>query len=291
MADQNDKYSKRKGRSSSASTVVSISLVLIVLGSLGLILLNAQKLSTYFKESLVINVFLRENVKEVDIMKMKKSLDAEIYVKSTVYITKERAAELVEEDLGEEFVSFLGYNPLLASIDLYLHADYANPDSVAWIEKELVGDHKVKEVVYRADLLQAMSENVGWITFWMLIFGGVLMTIAVALINNTIRLSIYSKRFLIKSMQLVGATASFIQRPFVFRGIMQGVLSAIIAIGVLLALLSWIQSAVPDYFNLNDLKTIGMLFAFVLLIGVVISWLSTTLAVRKYIRLKSDDLY
>lgn len=286
-----DKTSRRKTTTSAASTVVSISLVLFVLGVLGLVLLNAQKLSDYVKENIVFQVFLKENVKEVDIIKLQKSLDAQTFVKSTDYVAKEEAAAILQEDLGEDFISFLGYNPLLASIDVYLEADYANLDSLAWIEKELIGNTKIKEVEYSPDLLEAVNHNVRKISLFLLIPSALLLIIAIALINNTIRLAIYSKRFLIKSMQLVGATPGFIKRPFILRGVLQGIFGALISIGLLIGILITLQQQLPDFFELNDMVTFGILFALVLLLGIVIAWISTSLSVARYIRTRHDDLY
>lgn len=291
MASGNEKYVRRKAQSSYFSTVISISLVLFMLGALGLIVLHAKKLSDYVKENIGFSIILKENVKEVDIVQLQKTLDAAYYVKSTEYITKEKAAESLKNDLGEDFISFLGYNPLLASIEVRLKADYANNDSIAWIERELLSNSKVKEVIYQKSLISMVNENIKKISLVMLGFSALLLVISIALINNTIRLSIYSKRFLIKSMQLVGATKGFIRRPFVIKGIMQGIYAGLIAIALLVGLLYLAQREIPELLFLQDEKLIALLFAFVLLLGVFISWFSTFLAVRKYLRLKTDDLY
>jgi len=291
MASSNEKYARRKAQTSYFSTVISISLVLFMLGALGLIVLHAKKLSDYVKENIGFSIILKENVKEVDIVQLQKTLDAAYYVKSTEYITKEKAAESLIKDLGEDFVSFLGYNPLLASIEVRLKADYANNDSIAWIERELLANTKVKEVIYQKSLISMVNENIKKISLVMLGFSALLLLISIALINNTIRLSIYSKRFLIKSMQLVGATKGFIRRPFVIKGIMQGIYAGIIAVVLLVGLLYLAQREIPELLYLQDEKLIAILFSFVILLGVLISWLSTFLAVRKYLRLKIDDLY
>jgi cell division transport system permease protein len=291
MASVNEKYARRKAQSSYFSTVISISLVLFMLGALGLIVLHAKKLSDYVKENIGFSIILKENVKELDIVQLQKTLDAANYVKSTEYITKEKAAESLKKDLGEDFVSFLGYNPLLASIEVRLKADYANNDSIAWIERELLANTKVKEVIYQKSLISMVNENIKKISLVMLGFSALLLLISIALINNTIRLSIYSKRFLIKSMQLVGATKGFIRRPFVIKGIMQGIYAGIIAIALLVGLLYFAQREIPELLYLQDEQLIAILFGFVILLGILISWFSTFLAVRKYLRLKTDDLY
>jgi cell division transport system permease protein len=291
MASGTEKYARRRAQSSYFSTVISISLVLFMLGTLGLIVLHAQKLSDYVKENIGFSVILKENVKEVDIVQLQKTLDAANYVKSTEYITKEKAAESLKNDLGEDFISFLGYNPLLASIEVRLKADFANNDSIAWIERDLLSNTKVKEVIYQKSLISMVNENIKKISLVMLGFSALLLLISIALINNTIRLSIYSKRFLIKSMQLVGATKGFIRRPFVIKGIMQGIYAGIISVALLVGLLYLAQREIPELLFLQDEQLIAILFGFVILLGILISWFSTFLAVRKYLRLKTDDLY
>lgn len=286
-----DKYSKRRMQSSSITTVVSLSLVLFMLGLLGLVILNTRKLADNFKEKIGFKVILSENAKEVDIQYLKKTLDASDYVKSTELIDKDEAAKKLQDDLGEDFINFLGSNPVPNAIDVYLIAGYANPDSVAWIEKDLLSSKLVKEVVYQKSLVSIINENVNKISLVILIFSGLLMLIALALINNTIRLSIYSKRFIIKTMQLVGATQGFIRRPFVLTGIKHGVYGALIAIGMLIGVLSFAQKQLPELVELQDNKMLTTLFGLVIVLGIIISWISTSLAVRKYLRLKSDDLH
>ena len=288
---EDQKISKRKLRTSYLSTIVSISLVLFMLGLLGMILLNTKKLSDYVKENIEITVFLKDNLKDPEIEQMKKSLDASPGVKSTEYITKELAAKRLKDDLGEDFVSFLGYNPLLPSIDIRLHAVYANPDSLRKIEKTLTQDRMVKEVYYQKSLVNLVNDNLKSIGLVIIIFSGLLALIAVALINNTSRLSLYSKRFLIKSMQLVGATQSFIRRPFVKKGISHGLYGALIANVLLSGVMYLAQQQLPELFDIQDVNLIGTLFLAVAITGILISWVSTSFAVRKYLRLKMDDLY
>jgi cell division transport system permease protein len=286
-----DKYSKRKLVGSSITTVVSLSLVLFMLGLLGIIILNTRKLSDNLKENIGIQIILNENAKEVDTQYLIKTLDAADYVKSTEFITKDEAAKRLQKDLGEDFINFLGYNPLLPSINIHLKAAYANTDSLTVIEKGLVANKLVKELVYQKSLVTIINQNVQKISLVILIFSGLLMTIALALINNTIRLSIYSKRFIIKTMQLVGATQSFVRRPFVLKGIKHGVYGAVIAILMLIGVLYFAQQQLPELVELQDEKMLATLFGLVIILGVIISWISTSLAVRKYLRLKSNDLY
>lgn len=262
-----------------------------MLGLLGIIILNTQKLANNVKENIGFQVILNDNVKDVDVARMQKTLDASEYVKSTEFINKEEAAARLQKDLGEDFIDFLGFNPLLSSINVHLKADYANADSLAWIEKDMLDTKLVKEVIYQKSLVSMINENVQKISLVILGFSSLLMIIALALINNTIRLSIYSKRFIIKTMQLVGATQGFIRRPFVLNGIKHGIYGAIIAIGMLIGVLYFAQKQLPELAELQDQNMLATLFGIVIILGIIISWISTSLAVRKYLRLKSDELY
>lgn len=286
-----EKKTERKFIGSTITTVVSLSLVLFMLGLLGIIVLNTSKLSDNLKENIGIQIILNDNAKEVDIQHLTKTLDASDYVKSTEFINKDDAAKRLQEDLGEDFIDFLGYNPLLPSINVHLKAAYANTDSITWIEQELVRSKLVKEVVYQKSLVSMINENVQKIGLVILAFSSLLMVIAIALINNTIRLSIYSKRFIIKTMQLVGATQGFVSRPFVFKGIKHGIYGAIIAILMLIGVLYFAQKQLPELVELQDEKMLATLFGMVIVIGVIISGISTALAVRKYLRSKTDDLH
>lgn len=291
MAINQDKIERRRLTSSYFSVVVSISLVLFMLGMVGLVVLQAQKISDYVKENIGISIYLNEDVKEIDVKRLQKSLDAARFVKDTEYVDKATAAERLQEDIGEDFIDFLGVNPLYASIDVHLIAEYAHPDSVVWIEADMLENPKVKEVHYHKNLLTMVNENVRKISFLLTGFSILLLIVAFALINSTIRLSIYSKRFLIRSMQLVGATQGFIRRPFVLKGIAHGLYGAIIALALLAGVIFYAQKEVPEVFDFGDVELFASLFALVLIMGVVISWISTSLAVRKYLRLKTDQLY
>jgi len=286
-----DKYSKRKLIGSSITTIISLSLVLFMLGLLGITVLNARKLSNDVKENIGIQIILNDNSKEVNVQWLLKTLDATGYVKSTEFITKEEAATRLQNDLGEDFIDFLGYNPLLASINVHLKAEYANNDSLLWIEKELLGYKPVKEVIYQKSLITSINENLKKIGLVIIVFSGLLMVIALALINNTIRLSIYSKRFIIKTMLLVGATQGFISRPFVFKGIKHGIYASLISILMLIGVLYFAQTQMPELKELQDEKMLSTLFGLVTIVGIIISWISTSMAVRRYLNLKSENLY
>lgn len=286
-----NKFERRRLNTSYFSVVVSISLVLFMLGMVGLILLQANKLSNYVKENIGISIYIKDDVNQADIKRLQKSLDASKYVKYTDYVDKQEAATRLQEDLGEDFIDFLGYNPLSTSIDVYLKAEFANPDSVQMIEQSWLDNPKVKEVEYQKNLLSIVNENVRKISLLLSGFSILLMIIAVALINSTIRLAIYSKRFLIRSMQLVGATQSFIRKPFVNQGILHGLYGALIALVLLAGVIYYAQSEMPEIFDMQDVETFAVLFVIVVLLGMLISWLSTTFAVNRYLKLKTDQLY
>ncbi len=291
MAKHEEKNYRKRLHSSYITTVVSVSLVLFMLGLLGLIILHAKKLSDYVKENIGFSIIMKDNVKEAGIIKLQKILDATEYVKSTKYITKEEAAKEFAAELGEDFTSFLGYNPLLPTIEVRFKAEYANNDSLAIIKKEILEDSNVKEVFYQESLVDVVNKNVKKISFILFGFSLLLLVIAIALINNTIRLSVYSKRFIIRSMQLVGATRRFISRPFIMIGILQGVIGAIVAILLLVGIIYIAQRELPELVSLQDIDMFLSLFGMVILAGILISWLSNYFAVRKYIRLKTDSLY
>ena len=291
MSKQEEKYNKRRLKSSYITTVVSISLVLFMLGLLSLIIIHAQKISNQVKENIGFSIFMKETAKEADIIRFQKSLDASTFSKSTEYITKEKAAQNVSKNLGEDFVSFLGNNPLTAQIDVRLNANYANNDSLAYIEKQIIKNDIVKEVYYQKSLVEMVNENIRKISLVFLSFSFLLLIIAIALINNTIRLSVYSNRFLIKTMQLVGATQHFIRKPFIFKGIISGIYGALIAIALLSGVLYTAQQNLPDLVNLQEIDLYLIVFGIVILLGILFSWISTFLAVRKYLNIKTDSLY
>lgn len=291
MARQEDKYYKKRLQSSYLTTVVSISLVLFMLGLLGLIVLHAKKLSDYVKENIGFSIIMKDDIKEAGIIKLQKILDATEYVKSTEYITKEEAAKEFAEELGEDFTSFLGYNPLLPTIEVRFKAEYANNDSLTIIKEKILANPNVKEVFYQESLVDVVNKNVRKIGIIVLGFSFLLLFIAIALINNTIRLSVYSKRFIIRSMQLVGATQRFISRPFILLGILHGVIGAFVAILLLIGVIYLSQRQLPELIQLQDIDLFLSLFGMVILSGILISWLSNYFAVMKYIRIKTDYLY
>lgn len=283
--------SKGRLRSSYLTQIVSISLVLFLLGLLGFVLINARELSDYFRESLSFSVMLDEDAKEADIRMLQKDLDAKHFVKSTEYISKEQAAENLREDLGEDFLTFMGYNPLLPSIDVYLLADYTHPDSVLNIERYLMEYDVVNEVYFQESFLHLINENVKKISAFLLIFSGLLLFISLTIINNTIRLSVYSKRFIIRTMQLVGATRSFIRKPFLLRSVVHGIIAALLAIVLLMAILFFVEKEFYLLFTLQDIGLIIYLFGGIIAIGILINLVSTFFSVTKYLGISEDKLY
>ncbi len=283
--------SAKKTKSIYISTVFGIAMVLLMVGLLGLILVHANKLSRYVKENIVLNIYIDESAHEADVDQLQKQLDVNPIVKQTQHVSKELAAHNLEKDLGEDFVKFLGYNPLSQSLDVYLKAEYANNADIEKFKTELLKNPIVKEVKYQESLVDQMNQNLTSISLIILAFTIIFVILSVALINNTIRLAIYSQRFLIKSMQLVGATKNFIRKPFILYGIWHGLLGALIAIVILMGTLYLAQKEIPDLIVLQDYTEFGIVFFIVVALGIFISGFSTFLAVNKYLRLKIYNLY
>lgn len=291
METRDKGFSKARLRGSYLTLVISVSLVLFLLGILGIVLINARELSDYFRESLSFSVMLDDEAKEADIRMLQKDLDAKPYVKSTEYVSKDAAAVKMKEELGEDFISFLGDNPLPPSIDVYLYAQYTSPDSVAKIEKYVMTYPFVKEIYYQESLLFLINKNVRKISLFLLIISSFLFLIAVTIINNTIRLSIYSKRFLIRTMQLVGATRSFIRKPFLVRSVYFGIVSSLVAMLLLMGLLYLIEREFYMMFSFESVNLLLLLALFLLVAGVLINVFSTYLSVNKYLGISEDKLY
>ncbi len=291
MSKNSEQASKKGIKTFYISTIFSISLVLLMVGLLGLIVLHAKNLSNFVKENIVLNVILDEQAKDADIFKLQKEIEKNPAIKDTEYISKELAARNLSKDLGEDFIKFLGYNPLTASIDVYLRAEYATNDEIQKFTRRLKSKDFVKEVVYQESLVDLVNQNLKSISLIIVAFGGALLLIAIALINNTIRLAMYSQRFIIRSMQLVGATRGFIRKPFIITGILHGLLGALIAIAILIGALFLARNEVPDLIILEDYTEFAILFFGILSMGVLISFFSTFFAVNKYLNQHIDDLY
>jgi len=284
-------YSKIKLRSSYLTLVVSVSLVLFLLGVLGLVLINAKELSDYLRESLSFSIMLDDEAKEPDIRMLQKDLDAKPYVKSTEYVSKDAAAAKMKKDLGEDFISFLGDNPLPPSIDVYLYAGFTNPDSVAKIEKYVREYPFVKEVLVQESLLFLINDNVRKISLFLLVISTFLFLIALTIINNTIRLSIYSRRFLIRTMQLVGATRGFIRRPFLVQSAVHGLLAALVAMSLLMGLLYLIEKQFFLMFSFESTYLLLLLGISIVITGILINIISTFFSVNRYLSISEDKLY
>ncbi|MEM8848241.1 MAG: permease-like cell division protein FtsX [Bacteroidota bacterium] len=291
MSQYIERYQRRRLISSYFSVVLSIALVLFLLGVLGLLVLNTKKLADHFKEQITISIFVKDNAKPVEIEQLQKSLALAEYTKSANYVSKEDAAEQYSEDIGENFVEFLGYNPLKNSIDVNLKADFVTPTQISEIADEIASKTYVDEVSYDQPLISLLSENVKRISFWILIASGIFTFISVLLINSSIRLSIYSKRFIIKTMQMVGATKKFIRKPFIWTNIQLGMLGSLIALIALAVVVYYVDLNFPELNLFQDLITLISLFVSVFILGVLISWLSTHIATQRFLNLRTDDLY
>lgn len=287
---QPQKLKKRIFRSYLTSTI-SISMVLFLIGMLGVVLLNAERLAKYVRENIGFTLVLNDDVQENEIADLQKILKESDFVKSVEYVDKETAAERLKNELGEDFTGFLGYNPLLSSIDVKLLAEFATPEKLAVLEKKFMEYPQVKEVTYQRDIVSIINDNVQKIGLILVFFAGLLLLIFSALINNTIRISIYSQRFIINTMLLVGATAGFIRKPFVRRSIWYGVVGALAANVLLFVLMLSYAPELTGIIDMEDFRIFGWVFAADLLLGVLISWGSTHLAVNKFIRLKFDELF
>ena len=291
MSIRKNKSLNRKIVSSSVSVIISLSLVLFVLGLLSLFLINAQRLTNYVKENIGFSIMIKENIKEIELIEFNKILDGESFTKSTEFISKEVATKDLENELGEDFVNFLGFNPIMASIDVKLNSSYANNDSLNNISSLLQKNKIVHEVYYQKNLIEKLNNNIRKISFFLFAFSLILFFIAFALINNTIRLSVYSKRFVIRTMSLVGAESQFIQKPFLINAIYQGLYSAIFAVFLLIGSIQLIQKETASILNINDLQIIGVVFIVLFCSGVIISVASTFFAVRRFIYSNEDELY
>ncbi|WP_439150951.1 cell division protein FtsX [Winogradskyella sp.] len=291
MASSFDKYQKRKLISSYISVVISIALVLFLLGCLGLLVINSKKIADHFKEQVVMTIHLNDTAKEVEVNQLKKSLAMADYTKEAKYVSKEEAAEYMKTQNGDDFMDFMGYNPLKNSIDVYLKADYVTTEQLTEITESLSNKAFIEEVRYDNDLVELMNENVKKITFWVLIISGLFTLIAVLLINSSIRLAVYSKRFIIKTMQMVGATKSFIRRPFIWKSVQLGIVGALVALAGMAVVLYYLDQTFPELELLRNTVMIIALFVGVFVLGIVITWISTFIATQRFLNLKTDQLY
>ena len=291
MNNSFDKYQKRRLRSSYLSVIVSIALVLFLVGLLGLIVLKTNSITKHFKEKVAITVFLKDNAKDSDVETLQAELKKKEYTKSVTYISKEEAAKIYSEDIGENFLEFLGENPLKNAIDISLNSDFVTPEIMAGIEKELVIRSIVSEVTYDKPLIELLSKNINRLSFWMLLFTSLFTLIAIVLINGSIRLSVYSKRFTIKTMQMVGATKRFIRNPFILQSVKLGVIGALVAIAGLVVFISYLNKNIPELELFTDMSILAIVFVGIIGLGILITWLSTFFATQRFLNLRSDELY
>ncbi len=285
------KDGNKRLRSSYVSSVISISLVLFMLGLLGLVVLDAKKISDYVKEHVQLNIFLQDNISNSELNSFIKTISELPYVRSARYVSKEDALDNLKKDLGEGAVSMLETNPLPATIDVNIYANYAQPDSLLRIKEKLSRYKPVLEVAYQQNEVDKMNKNFRTVAMIILVFCGLLLFIAIVLINNTIRFSLYSKRFLIKSMQLVGATKSFIRWPFLKKGLLHGFYAGIVSIVLLSGIIYLIQQRFPEFGQLSDMIILGYLYAGIVIFGFILSGLSTFFAVNRYLHQHIDELY
>lgn len=291
MKETKPKRIKKRIFNSWFTSLVSITLVLVMLGMLGLIIINTRQLADYVREKIGFTLVLHDDIKEVEIMRLQKKLNASNFVKSTHYIDKETASKELTENLGEDFTGFLGYNPLFESIEVKLHAAYTNQDSLLVLEKIFLEYPQVKEVYYQKNLVSVINQNVRRITLIILVISALLTFIFIALINNTIRISVYAQRFTINTMQMVGAGNSIIRKPFIKQSLLMGFYGSILANLIIIAGIYSYKTELQELISLNNLSSTALVFLLVILLGLLFSYLSTFFAVNKFLRMKFDEMF
>jgi cell division transport system permease protein len=291
MAKTFEAFNRQRLRSSYVSVVISISLVLFLLGLLGLLVINAEALGREVRENFTFMILLDDNAREADLRAFQKELELEAFVKKSTFITSEEGAAILQEELGENFLDFLGVNPIPNAIEIQLKADFVVQEELEKIEEVLNASSFVTEVVYDRDLLQIVNANIQRISVAIGLMVALLLLISIALINSSIRLAIYSRRFIIKTMQLVGATKGFIQKPFLAQSLKIGFLGACLAAAFLFGGSYYLYRYYPDWGFLMEPTHLIAVMGGIILLGIIISWLCTFFAVRKYLNLKTDELY
>ncbi len=291
MSSSFEKHQNRRLISSYFSVVLSIALVLFLLGLLGLLVLNSKSVSDNFKEQVILTIYLEDSSKDVEIKQLEKSLAFSEYVKQTKFVSKESAADFMKLEYGEDFLDDVGYNPLKNSIEVNLKADYVTARRLDSISESTLKKNFVEDIKYDRDLVSLMNSNVKRLSLWILIISGIFTAIAVLLINSSIRLAVYSKRFSIKTMQMVGATKKFIRRPFIWRSIRLGILGSLMAVVGMGVVLYYVDKSFPEFELIQNQVTIGALFVAIFLIGILITWWSTFFATQRFLNLKTDQLY
>lgn len=291
MISKFDKFQQRRLISSYFSVVLSVFLVLFLLGILGLFIINSKKLSDDFKEEIAMTVFFKNEASDSTLQAFGEDLKRSDFARSHVYVTKEEAAKQHKDVIGEDFMEFLGVNPLQNSYDIHLKADYVTNDSIVKVERELRKNEMISDIVYDKQLVNLVNDNIQRVSLYMLIASGILALVAVLLINSSMRLSIHSNRFIIKTMQMVGATKSFIRKPFIWRSIKLGIIGAVLAVLALLAVLFYVNDRFPNLGLIEDPLMIAAVLLAVIFTGILITWISTFIATQRFLNLRTDDLY
>ncbi len=291
MLSKFDRFQRRRLISSYFSVVLSIFLVLFLLGILGLFVINSKKLSDDFKEEIAMTVFFKNEAPDSTITAFAEELKTAGFARKYQYVPKEIAAKQHREVIGEDFMEFLGMNPLQNSYDIFLKADYVVNDSIAKVERRLRQNEMISDIVYDKQLVTLVNDNIHKISMWILAISGFLALVAVLLINSSMKLSIHSNRFIIKTMQMVGATKSFIRKPFIWRSIRLGIIGAVLAILALMGVLYYVETNFPNLGIMEDEMLVGGVLLGVLLAGIIISWISTFIATQRFLNLRTDDLY
>lgn len=289
--NEDKKLIRKAQRHSRLSIMISMSLVLFLLGSLGVLLLQANKVSNYVKENIGISLIIKPDADSTQINDILNRLSTTQYIKSVQLISKEEAAEALKKDLGEDFITFLGHNPLYPSIDIHLKAEFADEKTVNSFISSIQAHPSIDEVQYQPSLIESINRNLKTITWILIIFSSLLILVSVTLINNTIRISLYARRLLIKSMLLVGATKGFILQPFLLRSIMNGFMGGLIAICLLAGLLYGISIKLPEITLIQDIQILAYVGAGMIATGIILSFVSTWFAVNKYLRYRTDNIY
>lgn len=283
--------SRRSITSAYVLTTISLTLVLFMLGIVGWLLLNSKKLSDAVKEHITLTIVLHDSINPEDITLIQDEIQSMKYIKSLRFISKEQAAKEFSMQVGEDFVSLIGYNPLLPSFEVSLHAQYASTPFIQLIEYKLKKNPLVKEVIYEKSLIHLVNQNIRNISLIILGFSTLLFLIAISLINNNVRLLVYSKRFIIRTMQLVGATRRFIRRPFLYKSLLQGLIAGILACGLIFGVIYLVNKELKEINLLISYDLLVYLFTCVILTGIIINWISTFFALNRYLRLSTDSLY
>ena len=291
MSKNFDSYQKRRLQSSYISVVVSIALVLFMVGILGLVLLKSNKVANHVKEKVAISLFIKDEVTQKQIKNFRESLLKEKFTKKALYVSKTQAAKSYSKVIGEDFLKFLGKNPLKNGIDIYLKADFVTPEKMQELETKFLKNTFVADVSYDKPLIKLLTKNIQKISFWLIVLSGFFGLIAMILINSSIRLSIYSKRFNIKTMQMVGATKSFIRKPFIWRSVKLGLLGALLSLIGLAIVIYYLDKYAPSLELIKDYITLSYLAGGVFLSALIITWLSTFFATQRFLNLQTEELY